>query len=218
MNKSKFLVVHTSSGHRESLTEVLSDPSVLSKMQNTKAATEMRILEDFYDMLQNNPNKAVFGYEHVAMANEQKAIDILMVTDGLFKSVNVKERQKYVSLVENVKENRGITKIFSSGHVSGQNLGKLSGIAAILRFPIIIEEEIIVHHKDIVAGKRYGLDEDEYGDDDSTSSSSSCYSGDDENLEGSEKDYDNRRTLHDNDDDDDDESANIDQSVKDIFA
>jgi protein pelota len=53
----------------------------------------------------------------------------------------VTQRKRYVKLVESVKENNGVVKIFSSMHVSGEQLGQLSGIAAILRFPMPEIEE-----------------------------------------------------------------------------
>ena len=35
-NKSKFLLVHSSSGHKQALKEVLSDPVVTAKLADTK--------------------------------------------------------------------------------------------------------------------------------------------------------------------------------------
>lgn len=46
------------------------------------------------------------------------------------------ERRRYVSLVEYVRDAGGDVKIFSSLHVSGENLDHLTGVAAILRFPM----------------------------------------------------------------------------------
>ena len=70
------------------------------------------------------------------------------------------ERKKYVALVDSVRQNGGAVYIFSSLHVTGERkyhllmsersselrrileLSKLTGIAAILRFPVPeIEEE-----------------------------------------------------------------------------
>jgi protein pelota len=48
----------------------------------------------------------------------------------------VKLRKQYVQLVESVRENGGQVFIFSSMHVSGQQLQQVSGIAAILRYPL----------------------------------------------------------------------------------
>ena len=46
-----------------------------------------------------------------------------------------------MKLVESVKETGGQARIFSSMHVSGEQLGQLSGVAAILRFPMPEIEE-----------------------------------------------------------------------------
>ena len=41
-----------------------------------------------------------------------------------------------MALVDSVKEAGGKAHIFSAMHVSGEQLGKLTGICAILRFPL----------------------------------------------------------------------------------
>lgn len=75
--------------------------------------------------------------------------------NAINRSSDVKTRKKYVAMVEKVKENAGNVKVFSSLHVSGESkhiaaslavftvalcsligLGQLSGVAAILRFPL----------------------------------------------------------------------------------
>mmetsp|Transcript_19788 Transcript_19788/g.25124 ORF Transcript_19788/g.25124 Transcript_19788/m.25124 type:complete len:136 (+) Transcript_19788:109-516(+) len=87
-------------------------------------------------MIDTNPYKAYYGYSHVNKANEELAIESLLVTDELFRSSDVITRKKYVSLVESVRENGGKVFIFSSLHVSGAQLQQVSGVAAILRFPL----------------------------------------------------------------------------------
>uniref|UniRef100_A0A8C9VLX5 Protein pelota homolog n=1 Tax=Scleropages formosus TaxID=113540 RepID=A0A8C9VLX5_SCLFO len=73
---------------------------------------------------------------HVEKANEAMAIDILLISDELFRHQDVATRSRYVQLVDSVKDNGGTVRIFSSLHVSGEQLNQLSGVAAILRFPI----------------------------------------------------------------------------------
>ena len=87
-------------------------------------------------MMESDPDRAYYGFDHVAKANEQLAIDSLLVTDELFRSSDVRTRRTYVKLVESVRENGGTVYIFSSLHVSGQQLQQVSGVAAILRFPM----------------------------------------------------------------------------------
>jgi len=141
-NKSKFLLVHSSSGFKHSLQEVLTDPAISSRLSDTKATSEVRALETFYTMLQNEPDRAFYGLDHVERANEMLAIETLMVTDNLFRSTNLAERKRFVNLVESVRDNNGDAKIFSSLHVSGEQLSLLSGVAAVLRFPLpdLLEE------------------------------------------------------------------------------
>ncbi|KAL0272595.1 UNVERIFIED_CONTAM: hypothetical protein PYX00_005509 [Menopon gallinae] len=141
-NKGKFLLVHSSSGFKHSLKEVLADQSVVARLMDTKAAGEIRALDLFYHTLQNEPSKAYYGLRHVQKAAENQAIETLLLSDNLFRIQNVTERKKYVQLVDSVKGSGGEVKIFSSLHVSGEQLAQLTGVAAILRFPMPeIEEE-----------------------------------------------------------------------------
>jgi len=135
-NKSKFMLIHSSSGFKHSLREVLTDPSVIAKMADTKASSEVRALEAFYTMLQTEPAKAFYGTKHVEHANEAQAIETLLISDNLFRIQDVKLRKRYVTLVDSVRESGGDVKIFSSMHVSGEQLDQLTGVAAILRFPM----------------------------------------------------------------------------------
>ncbi|XP_077995484.1 protein pelota homolog [Glandiceps talaboti] len=142
-NKSKFILVHASSGFKHSLKEILSDPAIAAKLSDTKATGEVRALEDFYKMLQIEPDRAFYGINHVEKANESSAIETLMISDELFRSQDIPKRRRYVALVESVRDGGGDAKIFSSLHVSGEQLNQLSGVAAILRFPLpeISDEE-----------------------------------------------------------------------------
>lgn len=108
----------------------------MARMTDTKVAKEVEILNKFMRMMEKDLDRAYYGYDHVAKAHEQLAIDSLLVTDELFRSVSVKTRKKYVQLVESVRENGGQVYIFSSMHVSGQQLQQVSGVAAILRYPL----------------------------------------------------------------------------------
>lgn len=141
-NKSRIILVHTSSGYKHSLKEVLDAPNVMSMIKDTKAAQEVRALKDFFNMLSNDPARACYGPKHVEIAHERMAVQTLLITDDLFRNSDVITRQKYVSLVNSVKNSGGTAHIFSSMHVSGEQLAQLTGIAAILRFPLPDLEDI----------------------------------------------------------------------------
>lgn len=99
---------------------MLQDPAVLVKIADTKAAGEVRVLESFYIMLQNEPAKAFYGKKHVETANEAQAIETLLISDNLFKASDVKTRKEYIHIVDSVRDYGGDVKIFSSMHVSGE--------------------------------------------------------------------------------------------------
>lgn len=64
---------------------MLQEPAVIAKISDTKAASEVKLLESFYTMLQLEPAKAFYGKKHVDRANEALAIETLMISDKLFR-------------------------------------------------------------------------------------------------------------------------------------
>jgi putative translation factor pelota len=135
-NKQKFVLCKASSGHKHALEEVFSDESIMARMTETKIAKEIDALNRFMRMIDTDPDKAYYGYNHVQMANDELAIDTLLVTDDLFRSSDILTRKKYVKLVESVREHGGTVYVFSALHVTGVQLNQLSGVAAILRYPL----------------------------------------------------------------------------------
>jgi protein pelota len=112
------------------------------RQADTKFAKEVEVLRRFFKLMQDDPDRAWYGYQSVVAANEQLAIEALLVTDELFRNSNVSTRRQYVRLVESVRENGGQVYIFSSMHVSGQQLQQVAGVAAVLRFPMPDLEEL----------------------------------------------------------------------------
>lgn len=84
-SRSKFLLVHCSSGHKHALQEVMQDKLIQARLADTKATQEVQALERFYQMLNQDPNRAFYGLKHVLKANESGAIGTLLVTDELFR-------------------------------------------------------------------------------------------------------------------------------------
>jgi len=136
LNRPKFLLVHSSSGFKHALKEVLSDSTVNARLSDTKAQAEVKALNIFMELLSTDQYRAVYGFNHVLLASQQLAIETLMVSDSLFRSKDIELRRKYVKLVEDIRLQGSNVLIFSSMHVTGEQLTQLSGVAAILRFSI----------------------------------------------------------------------------------
>ncbi|CAN1246612.1 Protein PELOTA 1, partial [Linum grandiflorum] len=135
-NKSKIILVHTTSGYKHSLREVLDAPNVMNMIKDTKAAEEVLSPTCLSAFSFKDSDRACYGPKHVEVANERLAVQDLLITDDLFRNADIPTRQKYVDMVKSVKSNGGKAHIFSTMHSSGEQLAQLTGIAAILRFPL----------------------------------------------------------------------------------
>ena len=140
--KSKaFLVVHSSSGHLHSLNEILTSPEVSARLQNTRYAKETNVMDRFFTMLRKDDTKAWYGPKEVEHAVAEGAVGrgggVLLISNSLFRSQDIAVRRRWVRLVDKVRdEDGGEVRILSADHESGRRLEGLSGIAAILTYPV----------------------------------------------------------------------------------
>ena len=79
---------------------------------------KVRALEQFYATLGEDQDRACYGYDSVYSADEQLAIQDLLVTDKLFRAANVPLRKRYVDLVESVKSHGGQVRRRTVIHIS----------------------------------------------------------------------------------------------------
>ena len=85
-----------------------------------------------------------------------QAIETLLISDNLFRCRDVAQRKKFVKLVDDVREFGGDVKIFSSMHVSGEQLDQLTGVCAILRWEKTLIYNLIAISKKITGSVRLG--------------------------------------------------------------
>ena len=140
-NKSKLLVVHSSTGYLQGLEEVLKDPLVQKNLNETKFAKEAIIFEEFQRILNKDDERAWYGPKEVAQAVEFGAVRYLMLTDSLFRSDDIALRKHYISLSKEVKSQGGEVLVFSTLHESGEQLERLTGCAVLLKYPMNLEED-----------------------------------------------------------------------------
>jgi protein pelota len=136
----KIMVAHSASAHLHSLSEVLSSPAVTSKLNDTKFARETQLMDKFFDLIRKDDTRAWYGPKECEKAVERGAVGrgggVLLISNSLFRSQEVKTRKRWVKLVDEVKEQGGEVRVLSSMHESGQRLEGLGGIAAILTYPL----------------------------------------------------------------------------------
>ena len=159
----KITVAHSASAHLHSLSEVLSSPAVTSKLSDTKFARETQLMDRFFELMRKDDARAWYGPKECESAVERGAVGkgggVLLISNALFRSQEIKTRQRWVQLGDEVKEQGGEVKVLSSMHESGKRLEGLGGIAAILTYPIENLDE------DVRGGEDDGVDlENEVGE------------------------------------------------------
>ncbi|KAK9845401.1 hypothetical protein WJX81_005613 [Elliptochloris bilobata] len=136
LNRQKIVLAQASTAYKHSLKEVLASPAIASQIKDTKAARETNALQAFYAMLAADPARAFYGPGHVRAAAELGAVGTLLLSDSLLRVNDIQQRKAWAALVEGVAAGGGEALVFSAAHVSGEQLNQLSGVAAVLRFPL----------------------------------------------------------------------------------
>lgn len=140
--KSSIVVAHASSGHVHVLAEVLKQPPVMARLSETKFAKQAKEVEKFFELLRIDDGRAWYGPGEVEKAVEKGAVGqgggTLLLSNGLFRSQDVKVRRRWVELHDRVKDiEKGRVIVLSSAHESGKRLDGLGGVGAILTFPLL---------------------------------------------------------------------------------
>ena len=136
----QIIIAHSSSGHMHSLAEVLKSKAVTAKLADTNYFRETTLMDSFFTLLRKDDGRAWYGPREVERAVDKGAVgrggDVLLLSNSLFRSQDVAERKRWVSLVDRVSQvEGGEVRILSSLHESGRRLEGLGNVAAILTFP-----------------------------------------------------------------------------------
>lgn len=138
--KSKFIIAHSASGHVHALYEVMKAPEVQGRLHMTKFVRETKLMDAFMELLRKDEGWAWYGPGEVSKAVERGAVGKgggkLLISLSLFRAQDIDVRKRYVDLVEAVKDYGGDVTIFSDQTESGKKLEGLSGVAAILTYPL----------------------------------------------------------------------------------
>ena len=129
--------VHVSTGGRVGLKEVLSKklPEQIAKDQ--RVAYETRLLEEVFKRIGQDTGTVTYGLQSVKRALSLGAIETLLISDDQLRIDDLSKRMAIDELVEENTKLRGSTVIMSVNHESGEQLSKLGGIAALLRYPLV---------------------------------------------------------------------------------
>jgi protein pelota len=137
---AKTVVTHASSASEASLTEVLTSKAVAAQMADARFAREAKLVDRLFDSLKADDGRAWYGPREVTACVEKGAVGrgggVLLISQRLFRSQDVAERKRWVAVVDKVRKDGGEVRVLSEVHESGRRLEMLSGVAAILTFPL----------------------------------------------------------------------------------
>ncbi|PNS13953.1 Protein pelota [Sphaceloma murrayae] len=129
------------------LKEVLASPGVQKRLSDTRFARETGLLDKVFERIRKDDGRVVYGHKEVEQAVDAGAVGrgggVLLISDELFRSLEIRERKRWVSLVDRVRDKEGgEVRVLSSMHESGERLKGVGGVAALLTFPMFDEDEL----------------------------------------------------------------------------
>lgn len=132
---SKFVLVKVNTASIGGLREAMNDPTVSAKMESTRCASDIKVWDKFQSTMNHDPDRCVYTPQYVFYAAMSGAVAALMISDAVFRDSDPVVRHFFLSLVHFVKRGGGATvHVFSSHHVTGEQLTQLGHVAAILHF------------------------------------------------------------------------------------
>ena len=130
------VIENASYGDENGIYEVIRRGAVDKVISESRAVREIEAVDEFLTQLAKNPDKAVYGGEHVEKAALYGAINKLLITTKRIRDATPDERKKIEELIKSVERMRGEVVLIDESHTAGQQLSSLGGIAALLRYAV----------------------------------------------------------------------------------
>ncbi|KAF2151704.1 hypothetical protein K461DRAFT_155511 [Myriangium duriaei CBS 260.36] len=129
-----------------SLANVLASPGVQKRLADTAFARETALLDTLFARMRTDEWRVVYGPGEVEAAVDAGAVGkgggVLLISDELFRSMEIGVRKRWVGLVDRVRDREGgEVRVLSSAHESGDRLKTVGGVAALLTFPLFEVDE-----------------------------------------------------------------------------
>ncbi len=132
----KVTLVHVSTGGRVGLKEVLSTKLPEKIANEQRVAYETRLIDEVLKRLGQDTGTVTYGLDNVKRALDMGAIETLLISDDQISIEDLDKRRIIDEMVDSNSKMRGKTIIMSINHESGDQLSKLGGLAALLRYPL----------------------------------------------------------------------------------
>jgi protein pelota len=134
--KSVVDVKSVNNGGVSGIYEALRSGVLLGAAKQMRIVAETEVMEEVMKRLGKGEATATYGLEAVENAVQMGAVETLVLADTMLREAEEKQRLHLEKLMREVEQRRGSITVVSTEHEAGEKLIALSGIAAILRFPI----------------------------------------------------------------------------------
>ena len=138
--KEVFFEAPCSTANKQGLQELLSNPSVSSRIAQTRAAEQTFLFHELTRRLQKGGcERACYGGRAVQLAVEEGAVEKLLIADGTLRCRESGVRKTYVDMVKQVRAITGrkdSVVVFSAQTGVGEKLKGMGGVAGLLRFEV----------------------------------------------------------------------------------
>jgi len=102
-----------------------------------KVETETKLVEELVEHISKDDGLGAYGQDEVTKGVQYGAVRDLLITDKKLREGSDDIRRQMDNLIRNTEKTKGAVHIVSTEHPTGDQLHRLGGIAAILRFRII---------------------------------------------------------------------------------
>ena len=114
--------------------EILFRGVISRAVTELKVETETRLVESLIEHISKDDGLGAYGNDEVSKAVQYGAVEDLLITDKKLREGDDKTRRWMDGLIRNTEKSRGNFHIVSTEHPAGDQLQRLGGMGAILRF------------------------------------------------------------------------------------
>ena len=98
--------------------------------------TETKLVENLIENISKDNGLGTYGDAEVKKAAQFGAIEHLLITDKKLREGSEEDRRRMDNIIRDTEKTRGAFHIVSTEHPAGEQLHRLGGLGAILRFRI----------------------------------------------------------------------------------
>lgn len=117
--------------------EILFRGVISKAVTELKVETETKLIEDLIENISKDNGLGAYGNDEVSKAVDYGAVEDLLITDKKLREGDDNARRWMDALIRNTEKTRGKFHVVSTEHPAGDQLERLGGIGALLRFRII---------------------------------------------------------------------------------